>query len=215
MGPEVPREPRATTTATDHRCGLGPGQMHTPWSPGSPRPVKGLTLVSSRPSPGTPGSLPDLRPRHPGPVAVSPVRAAATHGRTAISNSWIPSATRAPVSVRPAPAGDGRPAGGGGRRTSGASAPPSAGQRHHHVAFEPMAFHRAAGGAGATAARQSAALSQRSRCACRLGAEVVSRLRLRRLGLQPQGRCQRAQLDRRVHKRSDLSGRSGDCRRFR
>jgi len=25
MGPEVPREPRATTTATDHRCGLDHG----------------------------------------------------------------------------------------------------------------------------------------------------------------------------------------------
>ena len=44
-GPEVPREPRATTTATDRHCGLGLGQMHTPWSPGSPRPVKCLTVV--------------------------------------------------------------------------------------------------------------------------------------------------------------------------
>jgi len=36
MGPEVPREPRATTTATDHRCGLGLVKMHILSSPGIP-----------------------------------------------------------------------------------------------------------------------------------------------------------------------------------
>src|SRR5215203_1914055 len=45
MGPEVPREPRATTTATDRRCGLGLGLVHGTMVAGNPPARQGGVLA--------------------------------------------------------------------------------------------------------------------------------------------------------------------------
>lgn len=61
----------------------------------------------------------------------------------------------------PTSAGDWRSPGRGSRRTRGARASPSVGRRHHSCRFRTDGVPRAAGGARATAADQSAALSRR------------------------------------------------------